>query len=371
MSNWINDVNVFLEDGSFHFASVQYADRIERIVKKESGKESSRYYLIPGLIDIHTHGAAGYDVSDGTKEALHRLSAYYVEQGVTGFCAATMTLPESRLIQVIKTTADFENPPGARLLGVTMEGPFINEKNKGAQSDKHIKEPDSDMMERIFHVAKGRIRMICLASEIKGAKDFIRAWHTRCVISLAHTSANYEEAKTAFDLGCSHVTHLYNAMNPFLSREPGVVGAAADSGAFVELICDGIHIHPSVIRSTFRMFGKDRVCLISDSMRCAGLPDGVYELGGNDVYVSSGIATLADGTLAGSSINMITALRNTVRFGIPLEEAVAAATHNPAMSIGYQEGGSIAVGKYADFVLMDEDLNIVDVIVGGKSALGK
>lgn len=367
MSNWVKGIHIFTEDGVFRYGDVCYADRIEKLIKRDDGIAGPKRYLIPGLVDIHTHGAVGYDASDGAREALFHMSDYYARNGITAFCATTMAFPEEKLIRVMETAAVPENLPGARCIGVNLEGPFLNEQVKGAQAGEYIVAPDDAMMERLHHAASGNIRIICIAPEIEGAAEFIKKWRGRCVISLAHTMATYEQAMDAFELGCDHVTHLFNAMSPFLSREPGVPGAAADSGAYVELICDGVHLHPAVIRSAFRMFGEDRVCLISDSMRCTGLPDGTYELGGQDVFVKSGVATLADGTLAGSSIDMMTALRNVVRFGIPLEHAVAAATRTPARSVGYEEGGSIAEGNHADFVLLDEEFQILDVIVGGRS----
>ena len=213
------------------------------------------------------------------------------------------------------------------------------------------------------------IKLVHIAPENEGAMEFIEEMKDDVVISIAHTVADYDTAAKALELGASHVTHLYNAMPPFSHRAPGVIGAARDDEkCHVELICDGVHIHPSVVRATFAMFGRDRVILISDSMRATGLTDGQYTLGGQDVFVKGPLATLADGTIAGSATNLMGCLKVAVqKMGIPLEDAVGCATANPAKEIGiYDRCGSISEGKDADFVLLDADLNVKAVYVNGK-----
>ena len=225
------------------------------------------------------------------------------------------------------------------------------------------------MFRRLQDAANGLIRLVDIAPEEEGAMEFISELKDEVHISFAHTTADYDTAKTGYALGACHATHLYNAMPPFTHREPGVIGAARDSEhCMVELICDGIHIHPSVVRATFQMFGDDRIVLVSDSMRACGLSDGDYTLGGQDVKVVGKLATLkSDGAIAGSVTNLMDCMRTAVKeMGIPLESAVACATMNPAKSVGlYEQYGSITEGKVANVVLLDEDLNIKKIIING------
>jgi len=223
------------------------------------------------------------------------------------------------------------------------------------------------MFDRLNSVSGGTIRLVDIAPELPRAMEFIRHASTIATVSIAHTTADYTTAMEAFRSGATHVTHLFNAMPPFSHRDPGVVGAASDAGADVELICDGIHLHPCVIRSVFKWFGDDKVILISDAMMACGLPDGTYELGGQAVDVSAGKATLHDGTIAGSATDLYTCMKRAVEFGIPLESAVRAAAYNPARSAGLdQQIGSIASGKRGDLLLLDTNLSIVQVICGGQ-----
>ncbi|MEG2770057.1 MAG: amidohydrolase family protein, partial [Oscillospiraceae bacterium] len=245
-------------------------------------------------------------------------------------------------------------------------GPFFNKAKKGAQAEKYIINPDADMFDRLLTRSGDNILLWDCAPELEGAVDFIRHASEETTVSIAHTCATYDEAKAAFSAGANHVTHLFNAMPPYNHRDPGVVGAASDYADFVELICDGIHIHPSVIRGVFAQFGEDRVCLISDSMNACGMPNGTYSLGGQTVYVTDGKATLENGTIAGSATCLAECFRRCVKFGVPLETALRAATANPADSVGlYDEIGSISVGKRADILLLDADLQVEKVIHEG------
>jgi N-acetylglucosamine-6-phosphate deacetylase len=364
----IQNAMVFL-DGQFKRTDVRFQDRIEEIGSLSgNGLDAEGKYLIPGLIDIHTHGAMGFDTCDAAEEGLNKMAAFYASRGVTSFCATSMTYDESTLHKVMRTAGSFNGGGNsAKCVGVHMEGPFISTKKKGAQDAKNIYSPDIAMFERLNKSASGRIRIVDVAPETEGAMEFIREASKVSTVSLAHTAADYDTARNAFLNGANHVTHLFNAMEPFLHRSPGVVGAAFDAGAFVEIICDGIHLHPAVIRAVFKLYGANRVCLVSDSMRSAGLPDGEYELGGQPVYVKMGKATLIDGTIAGSSTNVLTALQNCVAFGVPKEQALLAATLTPACSIGlHKEIGSIERGKLADLILADENFNISKVFIEGR-----
>ena len=326
-------------------------------------------YMIPGLVDIHFHGCVGDDFCDAKEEAIANMAKHEASVGVTSICPATMTLSEEELHSIMKTAGAYNGTEGAKLVGINMEGPFISVKKKGAQAADFIRKCDTELFRKLQEESGGLIKLVDIAPENDGAIEFIRDVKDEVVVSIAHTVANYDEASKALAEGASHVTHLYNAMPPLNHREPGVIGAARDDEkCHVELICDGVHIHPSVVRATFAMFGADRIIMISDSMRATGLTDGQYTLGGQDVFVKGPLATLADGTIAGSATDLMGCIRVAVqRMGIPLEDAVGCATMNPAKEIGiYDRCGSIAPGKDADFVLLDEDLNVKAVYVNGK-----
>ena len=364
----IKNATVFL-NGRFGRTDVRFEDRIEEIGSlKGNGLDAKGKYLIPGLVDIHTHGAMGSNTCDAVEEGLSKMAAVYASRGVTSFCATSMTYDEATLTAAMRTAGNFKGGGNvAKCVGINMEGPFISPKKKGAQDAKNIFSPDIAMFERLNAAASGRVRIVDVAPEEEGAMEFIREAGKVCAVSLAHTAADYDIARTAFFNGANHVTHLFNAMEPFLHRSPGVVGAAFDAGAFVELICDGIHLHPAVIRASFALYGANKVCLVSDSMRSAGLADGEYELGGQPVFVKMGKATLVDGTIAGSSTNVLTALQNCVAFGVPKEQALLAATLTPARSIGLEsEIGSIERGKLADLLLTDENFDPIKVFIEGR-----
>lgn len=367
----IKNAKVFGENGCFTVTDVRFDSRIQALGNfEEDGIDATGYILIPGLIDIHTHGAMGADTCDGESIKLKDMAEFYAKNGITSFCATSMTYDEQTLNMVMKAASGFKNGNGAKCVGINMEGPFISPGKKGAQAAKHISNPDYDMFNRLNKAANGCIRIVDIAPELVGSMEFIRKASKDCTVSLAHTASDYETAMRAFENGATHVTHLFNAMEPFLHRSPGIVGAAADAGATVELICDGIHLHPAVIRTAFKLFGADKICLISDSMRSAGLPDGDYELGGQLVYVRDGRASLEDGTIAGSSINLMTAVKNAIAFGIAPESALKAASLTPARAINMcGEIGSISQGKCADLVLLNEQWNILKVFIDGKEVI--
>lgn len=331
--------------------------------------DASGLYLIPGLTDIHFHGCVGYDFCDGTEEAIQAIADYQAANGVTSIVPATMTYGEEKLTQIAEAARAHRNGRGADLCGINMEGPFISAEKMGAQNPKYIRTPSIEMFDRIQRASGGLVKLVDIAPESEHAMEFIEAEKNRAVISVAHTAASYETACEAFSKGASHVTHLYNAMPPFSHRAPGVVGAAFDHKQVrVELICDGVHIHPSMVRATFQLFGDHRVVLISDSMMAAGLEDGDYSLGGQAVKVKGPVATLASGTIAGSVTNLMNCMRHAVlHMGIPLESAVRAAAVNPAQAVGiFDRYGSIETGKVGNAVLLDERLNVVQVILRGE-----
>ena len=327
-------------------------------------------YVIPGLTDVHFHGCKGHDFSDADPEGLEVMAQYELSRGVTQICPAGMTLLEDQLTKVCQVAAAHKaaDKPGAALCGINLEGPFLSMAKKGAQNGDWLHAPDVEMLRRLIAASQGLVKLVSLAPEEPGAMEFIEAMESEVTISLAHTTADYDTAMEAFRLGARQVTHLFNAMPAFTHRAPGVVGAALDTPLCnVELICDGVHIHPSVVRATFKMFGPKRVILVSDTMRAAGMPDGDYTLGGQPVKVKGKYATLADGTLAGSVTNLMNCMRTAVSFGIPLEDAVWAAAVNPARAIGiFSRMGSLEPGKRANVVVLDQNLELKDVFFRGE-----
>lgn len=354
--------------GGFSVVDGRFADVGE---EKPDAVDLGGAWVIPGLIDVHNHGNSNADFSDGDLEGDTRMALYLASQGVTSFAPATMTLPYETIANALKAGLELHEHPvkgGARLLGVQMEGPFFSEKKKGAQNGAYLRLPDSEAFKKLFDESKGLISIVDVAPELDGAADFVEKAKALCTVSIAHTDSDYEHAYTAVQAGVTHLTHLFNAMPPIHHRKPGVIGACSeDPRVSAELICDGIHVHPSSVRMAFKLFGADRMVLISDALRCCGMPDGEYELGGQQVFLKDHVARLADGTIAGSATNLYDCMRNAVRFGIPAEDAVRAATYNPARQIhALDRVGSIANGKLADFVVCTPELERLAVYLGGE-----
>lgn len=327
-------------------------------------------FAIPGLVDVHSHGAVGFDFCDGTHEAIDAICRYQASRGVTAYCPATMTYPEEKLAGIARCAAEHEDAPdAAALVGINMEGPYISPNKVGAQNPAYVQAPDIAMFERLQEAAGGLFKIVDLAPEEPGALEFIEAEGDKVRISIAHTCATYDQAHAAFEAGAKHVTHLFNAMPPLAHREPGVIGAAVDAGATPEIITDGVHIHPAAVRAAFKLFGDDNMILVSDSMMATGLEDGEYSLGGQAVTVRGNRATLHDGTLAGSATDLMGCLQVAVRdMDIPLVSAVKAASSNPARALGiHEERGTLAPGAIADIVLLDERLDLQKVILRGKA----
>lgn len=326
--------------------------------------------VVPGFIDIHIHGACLADSSSGNEEEIRTISRYLAKNGITSFCPTTMTLPEETLSGAFGAVSRcMGNEPGAYIHGINMEGPYISHAKKGAQAAEHICKPDKEQFDRLNSICP--IKLVDVAPEEEGATDFAAYAAKSCTVSAAHTAASYETAAHAFENGFSHATHLFNAMTPIQNRAPGVPTAVFESdSATAELICDGFHNHPAILRMAFRMLGKNRAVVISDSMSAAGMDDGEYELGGQTVYVREGKATLADGTIAASTTNVYNEFRNLLEFGIDFETALRACTINPARVIGADKvTGSVEEGKRADLLILDADLNIKAVFVKGRQVV--
>lgn len=328
-------------------------------------------YVIPGLVDVHFHGCMGADLCDGADESLTTIARHEASRGVTAICPATMTYPEEKLAGIMRTAAAHEaGDDEAALVGINMEGPFISPEKIGAQNPAYVQVPDAGMMRRLQEVSGGLVKLVDIAPEEEGALEFIDEMADEVRISLAHTCADYDCARAAFEHGARQLTHTYNAMPSLHHRKPGPIPAAFErDDVTAELIADGVHIHPAMVRMAFKLFGDDRMILISDSMRATGLEDGEYDLGGQNVIVRGNLATLADGTIAGSATDLAACLKWAVReAGIPLEAAVKAATANPARAVRVDgERGSIEPGKVADAVLLDaETLEVKHVVLRGK-----
>lgn len=326
--------------------------------------------VIPGLVDIHVHGCAGADFSDGDYAGLVRMARYLARRGVTSFAPASMTLPYDALDKAFHAAARLRREglaDGARLMGIQMEGPFLSREKRGSQNPAYLRLPDWDRFLRLYDAAEGLLRIVDVAPELPGTVEFTRRASGKCRVSVAHTAAGYDQAAAVFDAGATHLTHLFNAMSGIHHRHPGPIGAASErENVTAELICDGIHVHPSAVRMAFRLF-PGRICLISDALRCCGMADGSYSLGGQEILLSGGVARLTGGAIAGSAADLYQCMRRAVSFGIPREQAVWAATALPARVIGREsETGAIADGRAADFVICGGELEPEAVYLGGK-----
>ena len=352
--------DLVIRDGRFVFGAAP--------VEGEEVIDAAGAYALPGLVDVHFHGAVGHDFCDADEEGLQAIADFEASKGVMAICPATMTFSEEILNGIMDVAAAHKNVKGADLVGINMEGPYISPKKVGAQNPKYVQRADIGMFRRLQARSGGLIKLVDIAPEEPGALEFIEACHNETRISIAHTCTDYNTAKQAFAAGASHMTHLYNAMPGITHRDPGPIIAALEDSAEVELITDGVHIHPAMVRFTFFTFGDDRVILVADSMMACGLPDGEYSLGGQGVTVRGPRATLTSNpdTIAGSATCLYDCMRRAVEMGVPLVSAVRAASLNPAKSIGIDaDYGSLEPGRYGNVILADEELNIRTVIQKG------
>ncbi len=372
----IAHVKIWQTDGTFRHGSIYINNGLFASSSEDDiiidGKNA---YALPGLVDLHFHGAMGHDLSDGSYEALEAICNYELSQGITTICPASMSLPEEDLVKVMEVVKK-GCESGACLAGIHMEGPFFSQAKKGAQKGDYLKSPQIDFYKRLQEASGNAIRIVSLAPELEHAFEFakeVQGSKDKVVLSVAHTDASYECVAKALEEGFSHFTHFYNGMTGFTHRLPGAVGAGLECEGehTAELICDGIHLHPAAVRLVFKVLGKERVIFVSDSMRAVGLSDGEYNLGGQTVTVKGNEARLTDGTIAGSATSLADCVRVAVNeVKIPLGDAILCASANPAKKLGlYDKIGSIEEGKIADLLLWNENLETVAIYHKGKEIL--
>ena len=369
------NARIFGSDFQFHTGAFEVKDGLFGAVLPDAvpadAIDLKGATVIPGLIEVHSHGNSGADFSDGDYEGLKAMARFYASCGVTSFAPASMTLPYDVLAKAFATGKRLkeEAPEGcARIMGIQMEGPYFSYKKRGAQNPDYLKEPDFEGFKALYEGCGGLVRIVDIAPELPGAAEFVEKAKELCTVSIAHTDSDYDHAKAAIDAGVTHLTHLYNAMPGINHRNPGVIPAAVENkNVRAEIICDGLHIHPAAVRMAFSMFGGERMIIVSDSGRCAGQPDGTtFELGGQMATLTDGVARLADGTIACSATNMYQCLLNCISWGIPEEAVIRACTYNPACALGAQDKvGSIETGKLADFVICNPDYTGRRVFIGG------
>ena len=358
-------------NGAFEVVNGKFASVLPECVP-EDAIDLQGATVIPGLVEVHSHGCAGYDFSDGDYEGLKAMAKQYAAWGVTSFAPASMTLPYDVLEKAFATAKQLaeENIEALSVLrGIQMEGPYFSYKKRGAQNADYLKEPDFEGFKALQEGCGGLIRIVDIAPELPGAAEFVEKAKELCTVSIAHTDSDYDHAKAAIDAGVTHLTHLYNAMPAIHHRTPGVIPAAVENeNVQAEIIADGYHIHPASVRLAFTMF-KNRMILVSDSGRCAGKEEGYqFDLGGQMAEIRGGVAKLVGtDTIACSASNMWACLTNVLAWGIPEDEAVRAATYNPAKAIGVTDVvGSIEEGKIADFIVCNADYTGKRVFLAGK-----
>ncbi len=364
----ISNVKFLDENFQWQYGSVEFDKQISEISISNSD-EQSEFMLVPGFIDIHTHGCAGFDTCDNNLDGYEEMAKFHAKNGVTSFLLTTMTTPKAEIVATLEKAKEYmaESRKYSYVQGVYLEGPFICEKKKGAQSAEAILPPDFEVFADFYSASGGNIKVVVCAPEVAGAIDFAKKASELCRVSIAHTNAKYEQAMAGIEAGFSSATHFFNAMTNLEGRSPGVVGAVYDSDVYCELICDGFHVHEASVRNTFKIKGRDRIMLISDSTQAYGMPNGQYILGGQKVFHTNGAVFLADGVIAGSASKVLNCVKNCISWGIPSEDAFKAASGNPAEFIGaYDKTGSIKVGKFADLVLLDRDMNVLKTFIKGE-----
>ncbi|MBQ4109905.1 MAG: N-acetylglucosamine-6-phosphate deacetylase [Clostridia bacterium] len=347
--------------------------KIKQITTTEPASDNildcSGCYVVPGFIDVHTHGCLGKEYGEDAKTTVE-MCEYIKNSGTTSFLPTFSTISKEEIVQYSKNVleASKNNKNGAKILGIHMEGPFFSMKYKGAQNPEYIRKPDINEFNAANEASNNMVKLISVAPELEGAYEFIKEASKRATVAIGHTDADYEIAKEAINCGATQITHTFNAMQGIHHRNPGVIGAAFESdNVYCECICDGMHIHPSIVRLLFSAAGEERAVIITDAISAAGLEPGKYFSCGLEITVENGLAKLSDGTIAGSTATMIGCVKNVISFGIAPEIAFKAASLNPAKAIKMDHRvGSLAKGKDADILVLDKDYNIKYVIIDGE-----
>ncbi len=365
----IKDSRLIIEGEKIHAIDDSQKNVTDKII---SFPES--YHVVPGFIDVHIHGANGFDVMDGTFEALEKISQTLATEGTTSYLATTMTASAEKISQAVQNVGRYiqekNKTNGANLLGIHLEGPFLSPEKAGAQNAKDLLTPSIDSIRAWQKESSNAIKLVTLAPELQNSLELIRFLRKENIIaSIGHTNATYDETIAAMNAGCTHVTHLFNAMRGIHQREPGpIIAALLSEKVTAELILDGIHLHPAIVELAIKTKGKEKIILVTDAMRAKCLKDGFYDLGGQTVEVKNNVALLPNGTLAGSTLNMFSAIKNLMKFTqCNLLDAIQCASTNPAKLLGVSDTkGSIAPQKDADVVVLDDQLNVVLTVVSGE-----
>ncbi len=359
----------------FENAALEFENKIKNITFNFPGQEGidlNGMYISPGYVDVHIHGVNGFDASEPSFETYRGMEEFLYSKGVTSFLPSTVSIPHKDIMQVIQTIREYmKENPDTSVSGVHLEGPFFNIERKGAQNPDYIRSPSDSEINDIKNNSDV-VRIISLAPELDNCVKAIKEFSAAGInVSIGHTKCNYAQSMEALNHGANRFTHLFNAMNPIHHRDIGTVGAGLMSDAYVELICDLIHLSPEAIKMVYKIKDKDKIVLITDAMRATGLEPGMYDLGGLEVFVSNQDARLKDGSLAGSVLTMDKAVKNTVKAsGQSPAEVLKASTINPAKSAGI-DAGILDIGKASDFVILDSDLNIISTVKNGKIMYGE
>jgi N-acetylglucosamine-6-phosphate deacetylase len=344
-------------------------DEESYVFKADSVIDGRGQLLIPGMIDVHIHGAEGFDMMDGTVGSVKAVSKACAKTGCTSFLATSVSSSLEDLLEMITNVKELAgSEPGAEIIGIHIEGPYLNVKRKGMQNERYLRHPDLEEMKTIMQKSGPLLRMVTLAPELPGGLEMISFLKEEGIIAaIAHSDATYDDAKQAFACGASHITHCFNGMRPIHHRDPGVIVAAfEESSVSVQAIVDDVHLHPAIVRLLYREKGPDKMVLITDALQAMGMGDGTYLFGGHEVRVMNGVASLEDGTLASSTVTMNEALAKTVKLGISLKDAVKMATQTPADILGLENKGRIKSGADADLVLMNDTFEVLWTMVNGR-----
>ena len=362
MNMIIKNINTFIR-GSFTKTDITIEDGKFCSISKTADDGIYDYeelYAIPGLVDIHTHGCAGYDFSSASPDEINIMREYYLQNGITTIIPTTVALSDENIVKAVNNiNSVIRKNNGADIAGINLEGPYLSPAKCGAHDVSLLKEPDIDFVNSLGD----NIKVVHVAPEYAKAFEFIDKFKGK--VSIAHTACNYETAMNAINTGADHITHIFNAMNPIHHRDPGVIGAFFDSDAIAEIICDSIHIASPLLRMMFNSYG-DRLSVISDSMAATGLADGTYKLGDLDVFVKNCVATLENGTLAGSAMNLFSMMKNLISIGVAPERAINSVTEIPAKSVNIDNVcGKICEGFKADMLILDKSFNIIRIVKDG------